>query len=122
MEDKRLEDGTVLLAFHCNNKIDPICKGVVIESELSRDLSLYGTPWHKWIYSVQEDDGTIIRGTYNNAYINSTFFRTKEDNINYLKLLINIKNDEIKELQKLRNEYEEALDKINANDKVKVKK
>jgi hypothetical protein len=58
--------------------------GVIIDTEMSDDLSYHGSPWYETIYTVKTPDGEIYRGTYGSDYIyggNGYYFVTIDGEI-----------------------------------------
>ena len=119
VENDKICIGTKVLIFKYD-MINPVGYGYIKNSDMmSDDLSLTNESWKKRIYEVITEDGNIIRGTYGNAYINYTCFRTVKDHVKFLKSKINSKVDEIDKLNKEINEYLNVIDNITTT---KIKK
>lgn len=87
-------------------------KGIVIDSELSDDLSYHGSPWYVQIYTVLGEDGNEYTATHPSAYIGSYFIRTTEEQIKHMKYVISKNKEKIESIEGQNKELEESLNLI----------
>lgn len=64
------------------------------------------------ILTVLGEDGCEYWGSYGAPIIGNSFFRTKEDQIEYLNSRIAINNDYIQDLHDLNDRYKESIEEI----------
>ena len=114
---KNIENGTEVLIFK-KNWLDNTCdkktfiRGIIINCELSDDLSQHGSPWYENIYTVLGEDGNTYKGTYGSGFFGNCVFITPEDHIAYLKHQISFNNDKIDALNKENSEYVRMINAV----------
>lgn len=82
-------------------------RGTVIDCSSLKEDELTPTT-----LTVLGEDGCEYWGSYGAPIIGDSFFRTKEDQIEYLKGRIAINNDTIKDLQDLNDRYTESIEEL----------
>ena len=110
MEEKK-PVGTEVLIFKHVREYGPnqdnihYKKGIIQSSTLTENLSHHGSPVYKEFYTVQGEDGCMYFGTYGEGTVGGSFFRTKEDQIQYL-------SNEIRRIQEQRESLAMEIDDL----------
>lgn len=93
--------------------------GTVLKKEKYDDVSCYDNSWQKQVYTVLGEDGEVYTGNYGMGLVGNSFFRTREDQIKFLKRNISINNANIFILQHRNSEYNEQIDLLIQKEEVK---
>lgn len=114
---KIIPDGTKVLIFKYGRGWDRqddenYIVGTVQSSKTSDDLSYHGSPWYVQIYEVLGEDGNIYVGCYGTGIIGSSYFRTIDDHISFLKNKITNNEQEILRIQDENDKYFKQITKL----------
>ena len=93
--------------------------GTVLKKEKYDDVSCHNNSWQKQVYTVLGEDGEVYTGNYGMGSVGNSFFRTKEDQIKFLKRNIAINNANIFILQHRNSEYNKQIDLLTQKEEVK---
>ena len=93
--------------------------GTVLKKEKYDDVSCHDNSWQKQVYTVLGEDGEVYIGNYGMGLVGNSFFRTREDQIKFLRRNIAINNANIFILQHRNSEYNEQIDLLTQKEEVK---
>ena len=93
--------------------------GTVLKKEKYDDVSCHDTSWQKQVYTVLGEDGEVYTGNYGMGLVGNSFFRTREDQIKFLRRNIAINNANIFILQHRNSEYNKQIDLLTQKEEVK---
>ena len=93
--------------------------GTVLKKEKYDDVSCHDNSWQKQVYTVLGEDGEVYIGNYGMGLVGNSFFRTREDQIKFLRRNIAINNTNIFILQHRNSEYNEQIDMLKQKEEVK---
>ena len=121
--EKALENGTEVLIFKhvyicgLDQYIEQYIRGIVIKSELSRDLSYHGSPWYVINYTVLGEDGVEYFGNYLRPTLGNSFFMTEEDYVYYLNDKIASNEEKILKIKNENQKIEKIIKKVKTGKK-----
>ena len=92
--------------------------GTVLKKEKYDDVSCHDNSWQKQVYTVLGEDGEVYIGNYGMGLVGNSFFRTREDQINFLRRNIAINNANIFILQHRNSEYNKQIDLLTQKEEV----
>ena len=93
--------------------------GTVLKKEKYDDVSCHDNSWQKQVYTVLGEDGEVYIGNYGMGLVGNSFFRTREDQIKFLRRNIAINNADIFILQHRNSEYNKQIDLLTQKEEVK---
>ena len=93
--------------------------GTVLKKEKQDDVSCHDNSWQKQVYTVLGEDGEVYTGNYGMGLVGNSFFRTREDQIKFLRRNIAINNANIFILQHRNSEYNKQIDLLTQKEEVK---
>lgn len=93
--------------------------GTVLKKEKYDDVSCHDNSWQKQVYTVLGEDGEVYTGNYGMGLVGNSFFRTREDQIKFLRRNIAINNVNIFILQHRNSEYNKQIDLLTQKEEVK---
>lgn len=93
--------------------------GTVLKKEKYDDVSCHDNSWQKQVYTVLGEDGEVYIGNYGMGLVGNSFFRTREDQIKFLRRNIAINNANIFILQHRNSEYNKQIDLLTQKEEVK---
>lgn len=93
--------------------------GTVLKKEKYDDVSCHDNSWQKQVYTVLGEDGEVYIGNYGMGLVGNNFFRTREDQIKFLRRNIAINNANIFILQHRNSEYNKQIDLLTQKEEVK---
>lgn len=93
--------------------------GTVLKKEKYDDVSCHNNSWQKQVYTVLGEDGEVYTGNYGMGLVGNSFFRTREDQIKFLRRNITINNANIFILQHRNSEYNKQIDLLIQKKEVK---
>lgn len=93
--------------------------GTVLKKEKYDDVSCHDNSWQKQVYTVLGEDGEVYTGNYGMGLVGNSFFRTREDQIKFLRRNIAINNANIFILQHRSSEYNKQIDLLTQKEEVK---
>ena len=93
--------------------------GTVLKKEKYDDVSCHDNSWQKQVYTVLGEDGEVYIGNYGMGLVGNSFFRTREDQIKFLRRNIAINNANIFILQQRNSEYNKQIDLLTQKEEVK---
>ena len=93
--------------------------GTVLKKEKYDDVSCHDNSWQKQVYTVLGEDGEVYTGNYGMGLVGNSFFRTREDQIKFLRRNIAINNANIFILQHRNSEYNKQIDLLTQKEEVK---
>lgn len=93
--------------------------GTVLKKEKYDDVSCHDNSWQKQVYTVFGEDGEVYIGNYGMGLVGNSFFRTREDQIKFLRRNIAINNANIFILQHRNSEYNKQIDLLTQKEEVK---
>ena len=93
--------------------------GTVLKKEKYDDVSCHDNSWQKQVYIVLGEDGEVYIGNYGMGLVGNSFFRTREDQIKFLRRNIAINNANIFILQHRNSEYNKQIDLLTQKEEVK---
>lgn len=93
--------------------------GTVLKKEKYDDVSCHDNSWQKQVYIVLGEDGEVYTGNYGMGLVGNSFFRTREDQIKFLRRNIAINNANIFILQHRNSEYNKQIDLLTQKEEVK---
>lgn len=93
--------------------------GTVLKKEKYDDVSCHDNSWQKQVYTVLGEDGEVYIGNYGMGLVGNSFFRTREDQIKFLRRNIAINNTNIFILQHRNSEYNKQIDLLTQKEEVK---
>ena len=93
--------------------------GTVLKKEKYDDVSCHDNSWQKQVYTVLGEDGEVYTGNYGMCLVGNSFFRTREDQIKFLRRNIAINNANIFILQHRNSEYNKQIDLLTQKEEVK---
>lgn len=93
--------------------------GTVLKKEKYDDVSCHDNSWQKQVYTVLGEDGEVYIGNYGMGLVGNSFFRTRKDQIKFLRRNIAINNANIFILQHRNSEYNKQIDLLTQKEEVK---
>ena len=90
-----------------------------MKKEKYDDVSCHDNSWQKQVYTVLGEDGEVYTGNYGMGLVGNSFFRTREDQIKFLRRNIAINNANIFILQHRNSEYNKQIDLLTQKEEVK---
>ena len=93
--------------------------GTVLKKEKYDDVSCHDNSWQKQVYTVLGEDGEVYIGNYGMGLVGNSFFRTREDQIKFLRRNSAINNANIFILQHRNSEYNKQIDLLTQKEEVK---
>ena len=93
--------------------------GTVLKKEKYDDVSCHDNSWQKQVYTVLGEDGEVYTGNYGMGLVGNSFFRTREDQIKFLRRNIAINNANIFIIQHRNSEYNKQIDLLTQKEEVK---
>lgn len=93
--------------------------GTVLKKEKYDDVSCHDNSWQKQVYTVLGEDGEVYIGNYGMGLVGNSFFRTREDQIKFLRRNIAINNANIFIHQHRNSEYNKQIDLLTQKEEVK---
>ena len=116
--DKKLDVGDEVLIFKyisewgINQNYEHFIKGNIIKKEMSDDLSYHGSPWYKMNYTVLGEDGQKYFGNYKIPHLGGSFFMTKEDYIDHLKMKIADNKEKMLEIKRENKKLQKLIEDV----------
>ena len=114
--NNKITDGMEVLIFRYipewgyNQDNEHYIIGTVLKKEKYDDVSCHDNSWQKQVYTVLGEDGEVYIGNYGMGLVGNSFFRTREDQIKFLRRNIAINNANIFILQHRNSEYNEQIE------------